>query len=893
MVPARSGRCKALKPEDAGLNNRQPPRHSRNGSKALSGTNEGAESPEKKGCATDSSEDPDDDDRDQELVNTKGEPGPVVQNRQQLQGRASEDDQSVDRKDAKVVRRRHASEIGSIGTVAKARKSANEPAIGSSKPLGESSDISPPRRQLASVSNAGSVELQSEEAVDAENVESLQVESRQRRSAVSAGALTPSAGQSSAASASGAVPTRQDRAAVSSSTAPQQVDVKPAVPADGDLQTMPVPARRRRASISVASARPKTEQDVEVPDAEMPGGPNDAQSMPVPARRRRASMSAVVVVDKAPIEQVEACKPRRVTLASVGKVMAWANRSKRNSKGPQPAQLVVEEVCEPLDEDEVHKRLNYVKRFREHLCKHLGDEVATFEALDLNFTGSISFSDLVSTIKCRAVPEEDARGPFDLRRVFHALDPKCSGSLSCDELISAPLEELPSKIKERSPKRKGDVDFEAPFEVTTCPTNSVERFRRLMIRHFKALTKAFKALAPKGRNALHYRDLAEGMLGAHLDPEDEIGYINLKLVFRGMDVECNGAISFSQFCGVWPRTRSDSKGSRDDSKGNVKQDAANANADENLDDEVGEGSGSHKARPPCSSAWMQKIEEFGQDCGVEDLNLKHACVGEWGAERLALAILARSGPGMRGVKVIELGGNYIGDSGVLRLSLAFLHCTLRKLMLSSNGIGDAGAASLSSIIPKMVLLDELILSQNYVGDDGAESFSKVLKAKPKPRLRKLDLQRNRIGRFGVMKLNSVDHEDFRLLLDGNVGTFDNDISLSRTSSDNIWSIDPGYPLRAWSAPRPSSLGCTRRRSLAFDGRFEGQDVAPAQSLPLYLAASLTSHVGDQWEPAAQLHRHLALAKHIGLGKLKRPLSQVALNSVASDVRMLSKLAPDV
>jgi len=892
MVAARSSRCKALKPEDAGLNNRQPPRHSRYGSEALSGTNEGAVSPEKKGCATDRSEDPDDDDSDQELVNTKGKPGPVVQNRQQLQGHASEDDQSVDRKDAKVIRWRHALQIGSIGTVANARKSANEPAIGSSKPLGEASDISPPRRQRASVSNAGSVEKQSEEAVDAKNVKSLQVESRQRRSAVSAGARTPSAGQSSAASASGAEPTRQERAAVSSRTAPQKVKVKPAVPADGDLQTMPVPARRRRASISVASARPKTEQDVEVSDAEMPGGPDDPQTMPVPARRRRASMSAAVVVDKAPTEQVEACKPRRVTLASVGKDMASANRSKRNSTGPQLAQLVVEEVYEPLDEDEVHKRLNYVKRFRRHLCKHLGDEAATFEALDLNFTGSISFSDLVSTIKCRAVPEEDDTGPFDLRRVFHALDPKCSGSLSCDELISAPLEELPSKIKERSPRRKGDVDFEAPFEVTTCPTNSVERFRRLMIRHFKALTKAFKALAPKGRNALHYRDLTEGMLGAHLDPEDEIGYINLKLVFRGMDVEYNGTISSSQFCGAWPRTRSGSKGSRDDSKGNVKQDA-NANADENLDDEVGEGSGSHKARPPCSSAWMQKIEEFGQDRGAEELNLSHACVGDWGAERLAWAILARSGPGMRGVKVIELGGNYIGDSGVLRLSPAFLHCTLRKLMLSSNGIGDAGATSLSSIIPKMVLLDELNLSQNHVGDDGAESFSNVLKAEPKPRLRKLDLQRNMIGRFGVMKLKRVDHEAFRLLLDGNIGTFDSDISLSRTSSDNIWSIDPGYPLRAWSASRPSSQGCTRKRSLAFDGRFEGQDVAPAQSLSLDLAASLTSHVGDQWEPAAQLQRHLALAKHMGLGKLKRPLSQVALDYVASDVRMLSKLAPDV
>jgi len=268
---------------------------------------------------------------------------------------------------------------------------------------------------------------------------------------------------------------------------------------------------------------------------------------------------------------------------------------------------------------------------------------------------------------------------------------------------------------------------------------------------------------------------------------------------------------------------------------------------------------------------MQRIEDFAKDTNAVELDLKHGCIGDWGAGRLAKAIVAGRDVMIRSVQVINLDGNYIGNAGLLRLVGPFMRCTLKKLMLSRNGITDSGAEALSAIVPKMVMLEDINLAKNYIGDDGARAFAKVLKAKPKPRLRRLDVRGNRIGTSGLQRLKSVDHEALKLFMDGNMPQ-KGDSEQRSLVIDNLWGSDPGYGPLSPPASRPSSEARSRR-SRAFEPPFAATSTAGFPSMPTELASTATAAAGEEWAPVAELRRKLDFAKGIGQGMYRLAWTQ--------------------
>jgi len=496
---------------------------------------------------------------------------------------------------------------------------------------------------------------------------------------------------------------------------------------------------------------------------------------------------------------------------------------------------------------EADEQFALIERFRKHLLAHFGSAVKAFESMDENGDGDLTFEELLNSFDLHNIPEGDSHGNFDLRRIFLTLDIDGSNALSCDELMSAPRAELVEKMKNRKPMKRA--------ELTCSPSrppikNTVERLRRLMLQNFATLKEAFKAMDRDGSGELSFAELKLGMASRKITACDELGMIDVKAAFKTMDVDNSGEISMFEFQGFFPN-RKKKAAKKKAKKGAGKQRKTKQTEDDEPEkEEVPDIP--QCSRPPGTSPAMQKIELFGPALEAQNLNLKHCCVGEWGAVRLAYVIHVPNG-GMRMIKLLQLEGNYIGDAGVIAIADTLeTCCALSKFVLSWNGLGDASAKRLAETTFKIGSLVDLVLANNHIGDEGALVLAEAVSKKPRPALKVLDLRNNRIGIQGTGALHKADHEKLKLKVEGNRGEYMSDADF--LTKDELWGEEADYPLNK-SLPLLSSI-------------YSRKNVE--KNLSVDLAATLSmKESGNSWLPSMDLTEALAKAKAIGNGEVKK------------------------
>jgi hypothetical protein len=106
------------------------------------------------------------------------------------------------------------------------------------------------------------------------------------------------------------------------------------------------------------------------------------------------------------------------------------------------------------------------------------------------------------------------------------------------------------------------------------------------------------------------------------------------------------------------------------------------------------------------------------------------------------------------IETLDLSKNQIEGENVFSV-LGHLK-TLTSLDLSSNKIGDKGAAALAEALPSMTGLTELNLNSNKIGDEGATALAQVLPYLKK--LKRINLSNNMIHYEGVNELNNIINE---------------------------------------------------------------------------------------------------------------------------------------
>lgn len=114
----------------------------------------------------------------------------------------------------------------------------------------------------------------------------------------------------------------------------------------------------------------------------------------------------------------------------------------------------------------------------------------------------------------------------------------------------------------------------------------------------------------------------------------------------------------------------------------------------------------------------------------------------------------------------ELSGLNLGDKGACAVALALAeppNNALGELCLGSNGIGDAGAQALASVISAGAVLRRLSLRDNNIGDAGARALADVLRTNTM--LEELDLWGNRLSDDSKLLLRSDARCDVFLELD--------------------------------------------------------------------------------------------------------------------------------
>ena len=147
----------------------------------------------------------------------------------------------------------------------------------------------------------------------------------------------------------------------------------------------------------------------------------------------------------------------------------------------------------------------------------------------------------------------------------------------------------------------------------------------------------------------------------------------------------------------------------------------------------------------CSSL----AQTLGIHLTLTNLHLSSNGIGDSGAASLSQALAINSF-----LTSVDLSSNAIGDSGAASLSQALVsNSSLTSLDLSSNGIGDSGAASLSQVLAINSSLTSLDLSWNWIGVSGASSLSQALATNSS--LTSLGLSESGIGNTGAFCLSQA------------------------------------------------------------------------------------------------------------------------------------------
>ena len=128
---------------------------------------------------------------------------------------------------------------------------------------------------------------------------------------------------------------------------------------------------------------------------------------------------------------------------------------------------------------------------------------------------------------------------------------------------------------------------------------------------------------------------------------------------------------------------------------------------------------------------------------VTKLDLSSNYIGDVGAAGLAEALKSNTT-----LTVLKLSDNDIGDAGAAGLAEALKSdTTVTVLKLSYNDIGDAGAADLAEALNSNTAVTVLKLCSNYIGDAGAASLAETLKSNTT--LIVLNMSDNDIGDAGA------------------------------------------------------------------------------------------------------------------------------------------------
>lgn len=96
------------------------------------------------------------------------------------------------------------------------------------------------------------------------------------------------------------------------------------------------------------------------------------------------------------------------------------------------------------------------------------------------------------------------------------------------------------------------------------------------------------------------------------------------------------------------------------------------------------------------------------------------------------------------LQVLNLRRNLLGDTGVSRIAAALVKpgCKLKKLLLSSNRIGNLGCTNLADALVRNSTLERLDIDMNCIEDEGAMSMAELFKT-------------NRILKYVDMSMNEI------------------------------------------------------------------------------------------------------------------------------------------
>lgn len=202
----------------------------------------------------------------------------------------------------------------------------------------------------------------------------------------------------------------------------------------------------------------------------------------------------------------------------------------------------------------------------------------------------------------------------------------------------------------------------------------------------------------------------------------------------------------------------------------------------------------------------------------EELNFRHACLGQTGTVHLAPFIKC-----LQSLQILELCGNYIGSKGIAPLvKMLETQWDLKYLGLAWNGLGDESCRHLAKIIRSRSRLQHLDLRHNRIGDVGSKRLSKAIKGHHS--LVQLDLQDNAVAIAGAESLFAACGKRLELNMQNNPVPPEKITQLGATLKEAREKLH----LTAFGGGTPGSAKGTLRPPRSREGR-EGGGRSPARS----------------------------------------------------------------
>ncbi|CAM9440554.1 unnamed protein product, partial [Choristocarpus tenellus] len=155
------------------------------------------------------------------------------------------------------------------------------------------------------------------------------------------------------------------------------------------------------------------------------------------------------------------------------------------------------------------------------------------------------------------------------------------------------------------------------------------------------------------------------------------------------------------------------------------------------------------------------FKERGMNCGggMEELSLRFCNLSPVSCRYLSSALLKNSAAASTPSTVVQEGKVEVdppSSSSSPTTSTSVRKEGIRRLLLTGNHVGDAGARALASALRKNCQLEILDLTMCRIGDEGAKVLTDALLSNTK--LRELRLGYNKISEIGVTALSKLFRE---------------------------------------------------------------------------------------------------------------------------------------